>query len=490
MGRRRQLRAVSDQPKRAVLYVRVSALMGRVVGAEGFHSPGMQIEAMRRSIEFAGLREVDIIEDLDVSGQTFSRAGIDKIRAMIEEGQVDVVALYDLSRLGRNLAESLTFIRWLRDRGVTVMSSQERIDETPEGQYMLGQFLGLAELYGAQIGRRWAQIAERRARAGKHHGIPPQGYRRDESGCMVADAALGPAVTEIFRAYAAGEYISDIQRRFASARGKPVRRNVIKWILANPVYRGRVILHSQGAGRIDVPGEHPPLVDDETWETCQRRIARDRTIPPRRLEPKYSLTGLVWCAHCEGAMQVWYSNEKGRVRRMVCSRARQIGDCEGPGAPLYAHLEAAVLDAITQYAQDLRGNPAAQEAQMARRVRAGVNAVTLERDLALTREAMGRVTQRWARRAMPESAYEKAMAAFTEQERLLVERLDLAQETAASPDPGRIVQLVDDLMELWQDLTEPERNQALRDVLRRVHIRRATRWREPVSERLERPEFR
>lgn len=490
MGRRRQLRAVSDNPQRAVLYVRVSALMGRAVGSEEFHSPHMQIDAMRRSIGVAGLREVDVVEDIDKSGQTFSRAGIEKIKAMVEARQVDVVALYDLSRLGRNLAESLTFIRWLRERGVTVMSSQERIDDTPEGQYMLGQFLGLAELYGLQIGRRWAEIALRRVRAGRHHGIVPQGYRRDDDKRMVVDPVLGPAVTEMFRTYAAGGYISDIMKRFAAARGRPVRRNVVKEMLANPIYRGRVFLHSQSAGYIELPGKHPPLVDEATWEKVQRRMARDRTTPPRRLEPKYSLTGIVWCAHCKGAMQVWYSNEKGGVQRMVCSRARQVGDCQGPGTPLYADLEAAVLAAVAEYGRELRGNPAARAAEKAKRLRAGVDAVTLERELSATREAMGRVTTRWARGAMPDAAYERAIAEFTEQEQLLAEQLDRAQQTVAGPEPGRMVQLIDDLVTLWPRMTDPERNRALRDVLTRVHIRRADRWREPVADRLGDVEFR
>lgn len=488
MGRHRPLRAVPDTPQRAVLYVRVSALMGRAVGAEDFHSPGMQLDAMRRSIGLAGLREVAVVEDLDVSGQTFSRDGIDQIRAMVEAGQVDVIALYDLSRLGRNLAESLTFIRWLRDHGVSVMSSQERIDQSPEGQYMLGQFLGLAELYGAQIGRRWSQIAERRARAGKIHGTVPQGYHRID-GTVVVDPVLGPVVAEMFRAYASGAYIADIMRAFAAARGKPVRRNTVKGMLANPVYRGRTLLRVGGTNLLDLPAEHPPLVDESTWEAVQRRLARDRVTPPRRLAPKYSLTGLVWCAHCRGAMQVWYSNERGRVQRMVCSRARQIGDCTGPGTPLYADIEAAVLDEVRRYAGELRGNPVARAEQKARRTRAGVDAATLRRELVSVRETMGRITERWGRGGMPDSAYDEAIGNLAGQERLLTAQLDRAESTSRAPDPGRVVTLVDDLLAMWPRMLEAERNRALRDVLARVHVRRAGRWREPVVDRLVDVEF-
>ena len=480
--RSRNLRPVPDQPQRAVLYVRVSALMGR--SGDAFHSPGMQVEAMRRAIAQAGLREVAVIEDIDRSGQTFNREGIDTIRQMVEAGQVDVVSVYDLSRLGRNLAEALTFVRWLRDRGVSVMSTQERIGDSPEGQFMLSQFLSLAELYGAQIGRRWAEIHARRAKAGKHHGIVPAGYRR-VNGRLEVDPVLGPAVTRVFAQYAAGVYVSDIQRDFAAARGKPVRRNVIKWMLGARVYLGRVVIRSQVAGDLDLPGDHDPLVDEDTWERVQRRLAKERTTPPRRLEPKYSLTGLVWCAHCDGAMQVWYSTSGGRRdRRMVCSRQRQIGDCQGPGTPAYDQIEAAVLAEVQAWAAKLRGSPAARAQQINRAAKAGADAGQVERELTRTREAMGRITERWGRGEMNDTAYDKAMASLEQSEDRLSAELDRLRDTADAPDPVVVVRLVDDMRSVWPEATEAERNFLLRQVMVKVRVRRADRWREPVADRL------
>lgn len=484
MGRRRQLTAVPDTPKRALLYIRVSALMGRAVGSEEFHSPHLQIDAMRRAISTAGMREAGVVEDLDRSGQTFSREGIDKIREMVEARQVDVVALYDLSRLGRNLAESLTFIRWLRDRGVTVMSSQERIDDTPEGQYMLGQFLNLAELYGLQIGRRWAEVALRRARAGRHHGVVPQGYIVDADKNLTVDPVLGPAVTAMFRDYADDAPVAEIMKRLSAARSKPVRRRTVKDMLSNPTFRGRIVLHSSIAGYVEMPGRHDPLVDDATWERVQRRLERDRTVAPRWVEPRYSLSGLVFCAQCRGAMQVWRSPEKAGVLRMVCGRTRQVRDCPGPGSPRFDDIEAAVLADVARYAAQLRGNPAAAAAEKTRRVRAGLDAASLEREIASTREAMGRITTRWATARMPEVAYDKAMAQLVEQERLLEVQIEAAKQAVAGPEPGRVVALVDEMLQVWPDATGTERNRALRAVLVKVHIRRGAWQREPMAARI------
>jgi site-specific DNA recombinase len=367
---------------------------------------------------------------------------------------------------------------------MSVMSSQEKIDDSPEGQYMLGMFLGLAELYGAQVGRRWAQIAERNARRGKHHGITPAGYVTVDKR-MLIDPILGPVVTDMFRAYAAGNFAKDIVERFAAARGRPILRGTVKDMLQNPIYLGRVRMTSQLSGKIEVDGEHEPLVDQATWERVQRRIAHDRVTPPRRLGPSYSLTGLIWCAHRNGPTRVWYSNEKGRVRRIICARGRQRSDgCRGIGSPLYDQIEAAMLDAIRKKAASLRDDSAARIAQLSRSRHAGIDAKTIDAELKATQTAMARITQRWGRGLMPDVAYDGAMAELLETENLLKRRLIDAEDIADAPPPGRIVGLVDEMMALWPDALPPERNRMLRSVVGRFYLRHADRWREPIPDRV------
>src|SRR5690242_4267650 len=110
-GPRARQRPVPDKSGRVVLYARVSALMDR--GGDNFHSPTVQVTAMRRIT--AGMREVAVIEDLDASGRNFERDGINRIRRMAERGEIDALAVYDVSRLGRNVRESLTFLADLAD---------------------------------------------------------------------------------------------------------------------------------------------------------------------------------------------------------------------------------------------------------------------------------------------------------------------------------------------------------------------------------------
>lgn len=469
-------------PGRVVLYIRVSALMGR--SGDDFHSPQLQLDTMRRHITSIGLREVAVIDDdIDFSGQTFDRPGVNRIRAMVENRHVDVVAVHDLSRVGRNLSEGLEFIKWLRKHGVSVISTQEKIDDSPEGQFMLGMWLNLAELFGNQIGRKWAQILERRARLGKPHGHTPQGYLRID-GNYIIDPVLGPAIAAMFTAYAAGATVGSIADTYAAARGKPIDRSTIKRMLRNPTYRGRVVLNSSTAGLLDLPGTQPRLVDDETWQRVARRLEEDHFIPPRTLAPGYALTGFGLCATCRRHLQVRTDRRSSMPTRLHCAYVTKNRDCTGIGTPGYHAIEKAVLGEVERYAARLHGNPGALAARHARTARAGVDATLLERELAKTRQAVSRLTEGWARGTVPDEAYRQAVERLSAAEKAQEVQLAEIRDAVDAPEPDMVVNLVGRLLDLWPDLSAAERNQGLKTVLKSFTVRRAKRWREPEAERV------
>lgn len=483
------LAPVPDRPARVVLYVRVSALMGR--GGDDFHSPDIQTSAMRRAT--LGMREVGVIDDIDVSGRTFSRGGLDEIRRLAEARQIDAIAVYNLSRLGRNTGEALRFIQWLRDRGVSVISTQEKIDDSPEGQFILSQFLSLAQLYSDQVGRNWSSVAASRAAKGRHHGVVPTGYLQID-GKLIVDPVVGPVVREAFRSYAAGGEVQAIMRRLAAARGRSIRRGAVKNMLRNPVYVGIVRTRTKVAGLIEQPGDHEPLVDEKTWANVKARLERDRRIPPRHVDPAYGLSGLMWCAHCSGPTQIWYSHRGSlpdeKTRRVICARSRQESDgekkvCGGIGTPLYAQVERVTLDQVRIYARELEGDPAARAEKIARANRAGVDTETLERELAKTGAAMVKLAEAWGRGEVPDAAYHGAMSRLRDSDEQLRTALAGAREIASAPPAAGVVKLVDELVAEWPDMTESQRNRALRAVVAKVKIRRGIGWRQPVDERVD-----
>ncbi|MEU0081406.1 recombinase family protein [Micromonospora tulbaghiae] len=472
--RRTPLAAVPDQPSRVVLYVRVSALMGRQLGGDDFHSPPVQLAAMRRAT--MGMQEVAVIDDdIDVSGTHFARGGIDKVRAMARAGLIDAVAVFKVDRFGRDVLESLLELRELAASGVTIISASEHIDtSTPAGEMMLINMLNIAQYQAREIGRSWSSAIARRAEAGRHHGRP-LGYVR-VSKQLAPDPVLGPAITEVFRRYAVGDPIGEITTYLAALRGRPMHTANVKKVLRNPVYLGKVV-----AGDQVLPGLHTPLVDEQTWDRVQRRLAAEAGTPPRHLAPTWSLVGLAECPN-------GHKLQRQGVR-LVCGEGRgdvKGGDCPGVGRPRLAAVEAEVLDQVAAWAAELRTDHVARATRLARVTAARADRVTLERELKQARAAMVRLAKDNALVPLPEDVYRQAMAEIRQAEQTAAAELARLGDDDPSPDPEVAARGVDALLALWQmpEATHADRGKALRSIVKRVVVRPAERWRQPEAERV------
>lgn len=486
MSTRRRLSAVPDQPRNVVCYIRVSALMGR--DGDRFHSPDVQLDAMRALAVRRDLREVAVVQDIDRTGRTFSREGVQQVMDMARAGQVDVVAVYDLSRFGRNTGESLRHIAELRDLGVSIASTTEQIDDSPEGQFMLGQFLGMAQLYSDQVGRRWQQVIASRARQGRWHGSnPPFGYRLGEDGLELDPVAAG-LMREAFERYAAGHLISKIARHVSDRRGRPMALNQLKNGLRNPVYVGQVRV----GGEV-FPGRHEPLVDDGLWRNVQRRLERDAVTPSRRLAVSHSLVGLVVCDLCGYNLHLHVEPARPSrgllepVPRLQCRR-RIIGGpntCRGPGVPRVDQVEQAVLDLVPAYISRLRQDASERAAKQARRARATTDLGRLQREVTKTEAALGRLTVDRARREITDAAYRPAAEELERAIDALRAQLRDAELVEESPSPRGTVKAAEALLRLWPVMQTDERNRALKALIRQVRVRPPARYRQPVSERID-----
>lgn len=466
----RRLTAVPDRAGRAVLYIRVSATMGR--GGDDFHSPDLQLDAMRRHIAPVGLREVAVVSDIDISGRSFSREGLDKVRAMVEAKQVDVLAVYNLSRLGRNTAEALTFIRWLRERNVTIVSTVEKFDDTPEGQLMLTQWLGWAQFHSDTIGRNWGEVLARRARdQGLGHGKAPIGYIK-KGRELVKDPAAGPAIADIIRAYADGESTISLARKIGVLRGHPVESGTVRILCTSRVYLGEVRSHQDW-----YPGAHEPLVSDEVHAAAVARAARDADMPARSRTPAHSLSGLIWCDICKRRGRVHtatYSSGRPPQITLMCANqtARYPKGCAGFGTPRLAKIEAEVLAQLRHKVSQLRDDPEARTARRDEHQRLQRRRGQIQRELDAETAALGRLAGEWARRKTPAKVYEAAVAEFNAKEAQLRAELAGIDVPPAAIDDERFAMLADRLIEAWPRLDGVRRGEGLRLVVRRVTVRR------------------
>jgi site-specific DNA recombinase len=479
-----RLKAVADVPGRAVAYIRVSSVRGR--GGDDFYSPDIQLSAIRRLT--TGMQEVAVVDDdIDQSGTTFERQGVDVLRDLAEDRLFDVLAVYNVARFGRNTLEGLTFLSWLADRGITIISATEPIDtSTPTGRWMLTQMLSVAQLQAETIGDGWSKLIAYRAQAGHHHGRP-LGYTRVDK-TLVPDPLIGPVMAEAFKRYADDVPISRITAYVSAARGVPMQHGNLKKNFRNPAYLGFVI----DAGEI-LPGVHVPLVEQDVWDRVQARLARDAGVPARHLNPTWSLVGMVYCPDDHRLQRQPHTHRLTgeQVQRLICGRvnSRVSGGCKGIGSPLLDRVEEEVLRQVAAYIVRLRTDVGTRAAQLARAASARADAASLKREQAKLKREMVKLTREFgASDTMPREAYDGAMAELRQAEGAVSAELASIGTAARAAPPEEAANAAEAMLKLWPDLLPDERGQVLRTVVRKVIVRKAAYWREPEADRVTIPD--
>jgi site-specific DNA recombinase len=172
----------------AAAYLRVST--GGQVDATSIDTQRDQCRSLARRHGFALAGEY---VDAGVSGAASSRPALHELVAAATAGEIDVILVAKLDRLGRSLLHLLELIERLDALGVRVLSAGEGIDtRTPAGRMML-QLLGVfAEFERERLRERCQDGHHRRALEGGFVGTTaPFGYRAVPDPAGAAGFVLG-----------------------------------------------------------------------------------------------------------------------------------------------------------------------------------------------------------------------------------------------------------------------------------------------------------
>ena len=295
-------------------------------------------------IEFAKSHDLEVpaewvFEDEGYSGATLERAGLERVRDLAAEGQIQVVLAYSPDRLSRKYAYQILLLEEFARQGVETLFVKAPQGDSAEDQ-LLVQFQGMiAEYERAQILERSRRGKRHRAQAGEVSvlGGALYGYRyirkTDEAlAAYLMEESEARVVQRIYEMYTAdGLSIGEITRRL-NAEGIPTRNRSARWersvvwaVLRNPAYRGaacfgktrvstrtRVMRHQRRCGMttpsatagherpreewIEIPV--PALVSEETFARAQELLQEDRIRSRRRTIEPSVVQGLVSCAKC------------------------------------------------------------------------------------------------------------------------------------------------------------------------------------------------
>lgn len=459
------LRAVPETPPRAVLYLRQSVSHDDSVSLE------LQETAGRDYCQRQGYQIVAVESDPGISGRTWKRPAVQRVMAMIEEAQADVVVLWKWSRLSRSRRDWALAADRADVAGGRIESSTEAVDiGTATGRLTRGMLVELAAFESDRIGEVWKEVHASRL----SKGLVPNGNRRfgyewdPKEGIHKPDPIEGPALASAYARVVAGEPLYAIVQSFHARGLKTVKDGPWSYRMLH-----RVLDQGFAAGIITwggktYPGAHDPLVSPELWQAYLDRRVASKAIAPRSKRSNYLLSGMVRCGHCGGSMAGGMAPQGPRFR---CNRRRDLGKvgCPAGGYVQMSVVEAEVIVWLKRRAAQLDDAATVADRTAAVRLTAEVDAGRLVAAIGRLDESLQTLTVRLAEGEVPIEAYQGARDELVARRAVMVDQLEEAGRTvrrASQPHNA----LAAELLELWEDLPVDVRRTMLRELIDRVVV--------------------
>jgi site-specific DNA recombinase len=157
-----------------------------------------------------------------------------------------------------------------------------------------------------------------RANAGLLNGKAPIGYSntrdaKNNRSVVTLDPEVAPAVSDVFKLYATGNYgLIDLAGTLSHRIGRDVTKRIIEGLLANPFYYGGLKCKDGSLKK----GAHEALIDKATWDACQKirgiRAAGASRNPQNSTVVK-PLMGMIRCAKCDHSVTGEAKLTKGKT---------------------------------------------------------------------------------------------------------------------------------------------------------------------------------
>ena len=423
--------------KPAAIYARVSSDQQKEE-----HTIASQTEALRAFARQQGFSVPDewVIEDEGYSGATLVRPGLERVRDLAAEGQLDAVLVYSPDRLSRKYAYQVLLIEEFTRNSVQTLFINAPQTATPEDQLLLQLQGMIAEYERAQILERSRRGKRHRARQGVINvlGGAPYGYcyiRKSDNApasysVIDAEAAV---VRSVYKHYTVDGLSIGAIARLLNERGVPTRKRISPWersvvwaMLRNPAYKGTACFNKTKVGTrqritrpirlrgglaprdsthhnrpreewIEIPV--PAIISEESFALAAERLQANKAQAPRRTITPSIVQGLVSCRHCGYAL--YRTSTRTSARKIVYYRClgsdgwRQLGGPACKSKPVRQdHLDEVVWREVLK----LLENPDLIQVELERRLTAARDAgpakrrgESLQRESARVQKSIGRL---------------------------------------------------------------------------------------------------
>jgi DNA invertase Pin-like site-specific DNA recombinase len=257
----------------------------------------------------------------------------------IEAGEASGILAWHPDRLARNSIDGGRIVYLLDQTHLTSLKFPTFwFDNTSQGKFMLSIAFGQSKYYVDNLAENTKRGLRQKVRRGEYPSHAPLGYINDlRTKGIVVDKRRSPLVKQAFELYAKGDQrLEDIADFFAkngikTSGNKPLKKDQIKHILANPFYYG----HFRYVGEL-YEGKHTPIMSKKLFDKVQSVLElRGRPRKTKHNNPKV-FCGLLRCGSC-GLMITGETRTKhqknGNVHQYVyyhCTKKRKDMKCLEP----------------------------------------------------------------------------------------------------------------------------------------------------------------
>ena len=284
------------------------------------------------------LMNTQFFVDDGFSGVSFEREGLQAMLREVEAGHVSTVITKDLSRLGRNYLKTGELIEIIfPEYEVRYIAINDGVDTARDDNEFTPLRNWFNEFYARDTSKKIRAVKQAKAQKGERvNGEAPYGYIIDPTNKnhLLPDPETEHVVKQIFSMYVQGYRMCQIQdwlaenkiltvselrfvRTGKSQHPRPQLGLIYNWpdktlydILTRKEYLGHTITgktykvsykskktrKNPEEKRYFFPNTHKALIDEETFELAQKRIAT-RTRPTKSEEIDL-FSGLMFCADC------------------------------------------------------------------------------------------------------------------------------------------------------------------------------------------------
>lgn len=341
----------------AAVYLRLSSADGPAAESDSIQNQRSFLQEWACRNGFVLVRE--FVDD-GHTGTDFERPGFQQLSACLMAGTVRCVIVKDLSRLGRNYAETGRYLEQIFPQlGVRFIAVNDQYDSaknTDSIQQMAVFKNVFNDLYAADASAKVRASLGILKRQGKFLGRQaPYGYRIDPADKyhLLPDGQIGPVVQRIFALFLGGTSRTKIAQMLNRDKIPPPscrqgtdkcgrftglwNAETIRRILSHPVYQGdmaqqftRTVNYKVHLRRRVDPAEwivvqntHQPLVSRQDFAQAQK-MQQIRTY--KSSDHPHLLTGIACCADCGSPLyakrrgKYWYLNCYGYYRDPAAHR--------------------------------------------------------------------------------------------------------------------------------------------------------------------------